>query len=187
MNSLEDIKTVAETLAGLTTFIAGVGAAIWFIRTTQYKPRVQFDLDSRCFAPTVAEGAPLLELAFIFENKGFVEHRLYDLTVSVHGMRREPAPTDAIESPTEDFPVRLLPRTVVVNPDYGHFFVRPGVRQVITRPLRIAPDIAAVRVTAGFCYSQNSKYPHTAQRIFAVDSFAQTLNAAARQADTSSW
>jgi hypothetical protein len=68
--------------------------------------------------------------------------------------------------------VRLLPRTTIVPPAYHYFFVRPGVRQIITYTLRISDDVSLLRVTAGFCYSQDSEFPHTARRIFDFPSVA---------------
>lgn len=163
MEAAKDIFDVASNLASV---LALIGAGLWFLYTTQFKPRIQFDLDCRFFAPVPGHDGLLAEVSAIFENKGFVEHRLYDLTLSVHGLQEAPPTT----RPAGDVPFgrRLLPRTGIVPEKYGFYFVRPGVRQVITRSILLPADVALLRVTAGFNYTRNGAYPHTARRVFSV-------------------
>ena len=109
-----------------------------------------------------------MELHFIFENKGFVEHRLYDLNVAVHTLNRTGS-LELRESGEVKFPVRLLSRTSIVPREYGYYFVRPGVRQVITHIVSIPADSSVVRVTASFLYGRDKNFPHTARRVFPID------------------
>jgi hypothetical protein len=70
---------------------------------------LQFDLGCRFFmARSTMER--LVELQFIFENKGFVEHRLYKLTVSVHGFVRESGQANDPGPSIRYFPIRLFQR-----------------------------------------------------------------------------
>ena len=48
--------------------------------------RIQFDLECHFFRMQSEVEVYLAEVVFVFENKGFVEHRLYDLSLSVHGL-----------------------------------------------------------------------------------------------------
>ena len=67
----------------------------------------------------------LAEVVFVFENKGFVEHRLYDLSLSVHGL----SPTllsDSTARTGRAFNVKLYPRQVIVLARYKWYFVRPA-------------------------------------------------------------
>ncbi len=163
---LQQAKAIVDILVGIGTLGAGLAGAWWFLYTTQSKPRLQFDLGCRFIARSEKER--LAELQFIVENKGFVEHRLYDLSVSVHGLVREAGPANDPGPSGTDFPIRLFPKTSIVAPQIGYYFVRPGVRQVITRVIHVPSSVSAIRVTAGFLYERDREYPHTARRIFEV-------------------
>src|SRR4029453_7439911 len=123
---------IADIGANIASIGAVIAAGVWFIYTTQFKQRLQFDVECR-FAHLLENPRSLLaELQFIFENKGFVEHRLWNLTVSVHALETERQLRAKPDSNEINFPRRLLPQTQLVPKRYGYYFVRPGVRQVIT-------------------------------------------------------
>jgi hypothetical protein len=44
---LQDAKGIIEVLVGVGTLGAGLAGAWWFLYTTQFKPRLQFDLGCR--------------------------------------------------------------------------------------------------------------------------------------------
>ncbi|MRR11151.1 hypothetical protein EG835_01375 [bacterium] len=163
---MEAAKVYFDVASNLASVLALIGAGLWFLYTTQFKPRIQFDLDCRFFAPVPGHDGVLAEVNVVFENKGFVEHRLYDLTLSVHGLQ-EPSPQKR-QTGDVSFGRRLLPRTRIVPEKYGFYFVRPGVRQVITHSILLPADVALLRVTAGFNYTRSGAYPHTARRMFSV-------------------
>lgn len=165
---LIDARANLEILVGVAEVGAAVAAAWWFLYTTQFRPRLQFDLDCHFVYSGTTAGEVLTELQFIFENKGFVEHRLYDLTVSVHGVQRGERLATAEASQEVDFPIRLFPRKSIVPRKYGYYFVRPGVRQIISHTIKIPNTVSIIRVTASFLYHRDSAYPHTARRIFEV-------------------
>jgi len=52
---------------------------------------------------------------------------------------------------------------------YKCYFVRPGVRQVITHQFILTDPGPLIQVTAGFSYKKRAAWPHTARRIFSVD------------------
>jgi len=163
---MEAAKVYFDVASSLASVLALIGAGLWFLYTTQFKPRIQFDLDCRFFAPVPGHDGLLAEVNAVFENKGFVEHRLYDLTLSVHGLQESPPPTT--RTGEVQFARRLLRRISLVPEKYGFYFVRPGVRQVITHSILLPPDVTLLRVTAGFNYTRNGAYPHTARRVFSV-------------------
>jgi hypothetical protein len=97
--------------------------------------------------------------------------------VSVHGFVREAGPENDPGSSSKNFPILLFQRlseTSMVPPKIGYYFVRPGVRQVISHVIDIPSNVSAIRVIAGFLYHRHSKYPHTALRIFEVTPAAET-------------
>jgi hypothetical protein len=143
------------------------GAGWWFLYTTQFKPRVQFDID--CRTTLLHPGVHLVEVLLVFENKGFVEHRLYDLSLSIHGLSREAGEVDpGPRSSGRVFDERLFPRTVIVPPRYSWYFIRPGVRQVITHEVLLRTAAPMIEIIAGFSYNRRAEWPHTARRVFTL-------------------
>ncbi len=157
--AVEIIETALEALAIIC-------AGWWFLYTTQFKPRIQFDIQCQAFALDLDKRIFLAEIALTFENKGFVEHRIHDLALSVHGITYPDPKTGTSES--ADFTTCLFPRQVIVPAKYNWYFVRPGVRQTITHPVLLENPGTVIRVTAGFNYKKDSQWPHTARRFFAV-------------------
>jgi hypothetical protein len=159
---------VQSGLAAATFLLAGW----WFLYTTQAKPRLQFDVDLECLPLT--EELILGHVMFVFENKGFVEHRFYKLEVSAHGH----TPGEEDEDGRPQFSKRLLPRREILPQRAGIYFVRPGVRQVITYMFPFSRDEKVIRITASFVYRGKTKYPltlgysepvpHTFRRYFKV-------------------
>ncbi len=165
---LELIKAWAGILSNVVSILALGAAAWWFLITTKFKPRIQFDLDCNFLPLNANEDSFISELKFIFENKGFVEHRLYRLTVSVHTLESEENLSEKEVTKDILFKKRLLPEVSIVPKKYGFYFVRPGVRQVITHVIKVPKSVSVIRVTAGFDYDRSGKYPHTARRVFKV-------------------
>lgn len=163
MPSVTDWITAASSVVSAAGILA---AGWWFVETNQRQQRVQFDLDCRFFRSPVEGSRRLAEIWLVFENKGFVEHRLYDLRVSVHAdipagstppRERESGPWFAV-----------LSRASIVPKATGYYFVRPGVYQVIRHVVDVPAAARLIRVTASFDYHRGDQYPHTARRIFAV-------------------
>ena len=163
------ISSVVEWISAISDAVSAVGilaAGWWFLETNQRKQRVQFDLDCRFFDWLGRDGSILAEIWFVFENKGFVEHRLYDLLVSVHvdvplgSLKPDEAPASPWYSVTS--------RKSIVPKETGFYFVRPGVNQIIRHVVRLPAGTELMRVTASFNYHAGDKYPHAARRIFSV-------------------
>jgi hypothetical protein len=96
---------------------------------SKYRQRVQFDLDCKAYVLPANPDVVVSEIQFVFENRGFVEHRLFHLTVSIHSLKSE---TDlGVQAGTGElqFGDRVLAKAEIVPPAYGYYFVRPGVRQ----------------------------------------------------------
>lgn len=170
MSAVSTLKTVsdaAELASHLFTCLAALGAAWWFLYTTQFKPRIQFDLECRFFSLEPNGKRQIAEISFVFKNTGFVEHRIYDLSVSVRGL--SPAsdiPVDGNDS--QIFSTSLFRRQMIVPADLRWYFVRPGVQQVITHQVVLVDPGSLIQVTAGFSYERRAAWPHTVRRIFSV-------------------
>ena len=162
----DDIKTIAEIASHIAAILAVAGGGWWFLYTTQFKPRLQFDLDCRFVRLQRNPKTLLAELQFIFENHGFVEHRLWNLNVSVHALDAEDGLTALKNTEEIEFSRRLLPKTQLVPRCYMYYFVRPGVRQLITHTIEVPSALSVIRVTASFDYNRDDRYPHTIRRVF---------------------
>jgi hypothetical protein len=163
---LRSAKDITEIGRNVASILAVVAAACWFLYTTQFKRRLQFDLDCRFVPLQQNPDRTVAELQFIFENKGFVEHKLWNLNVSVHALDAEDKLTAKEATREIQFWCRLLPEIQLVPKDYDYYFVRPGVRQIITHIIAVPSAISAIRVTSGFYYDRRKRYPHTARRVF---------------------
>lgn len=167
-SSYEGLQILAEIVGRSFEVAAIVAGGWWFLYTTQFKPRIQFDLECNFFQLPSVPKAYLVEVSFVFENKGFVEHRLYDLSLSIHGLSPK-----LISDPTSPdcraFRATLYEKRVIVPTRYKWYFVRPGVRQVITHQVVLAEPGPVIQVTAGFSYKKRAEWPHTARRVFPLD------------------
>lgn len=169
------VKCVADVVYTLMGALAILGGGVWFLYTTQFKPRVQFDLDCRVFPLNAADDSYLVEVWFIFENQGFVEHRLYDLSLSIHGLQPGSSTTG------RKFLRTLSPREVVVPRRYNWYFVRPGVHQVVRHYVVLEAPGPLLELTAGFNYRRESDWPHTARRVFSLGSVLEPVSSERNQ------
>jgi hypothetical protein len=163
--TLEAAKAIFDIFDHAAAGMAIVAAAWWFWRTARNQQRIAFDID--CTFLDIGEpDVRIAQICFIFENRGFVEHKLWDLQFyldALHGPpERKPSTYEVI------FPQKVYSRVNIVPKRYGYFFVRPGVRQPVVHIVTIPKDLALVRVTAGFTYGRNAEYPHTIRRLFEV-------------------
>ena len=166
--NLETIKTWSNIISDVISVLAIGAAAWWFLMTTKFKPRIQFDLDCKFLALNGNADSLIAELQFIFENKGFIEHRLYHLNVSAHTLESEESLREKEITRELLFKKQLLPKVSIVPKRYGFYFVRPGARQVITHIISVPKSVSVIRVTAGFDYDRSGHYPHTSRRVFEV-------------------
>lgn len=168
------IKPWTDVISGIATAAAISAAALWFLITTKFRPRLQFDLGCNFLPLKENPSYVIAELQLIFENPGFVEYRFHNLNVSVHALESEDSFTKRDGTEELRFMKRLLPQTELVQKNYRYYFIRPGVRQIIPHIIVIPASISAIRVTASFDYrrlkSNHPGDPHTARRVFRVES-----------------
>ncbi len=163
---LDGFKSWTQVASSVGSVLALGAAAFWFFRTSKAKQRIQFDLDCRVYSLSENPNEKVAEIQFCFENKGFVEHRIYNLTVSVHALESERALAVKSETGELQFQRRILARTQLIPPVGEYYFIRPGVRQVVTHIVPVNAHDSLIRVTAGFFYVERGAYPHTARRVF---------------------
>jgi hypothetical protein len=168
LSDLQQLKDIAAILSDAASFLAITAAAWWFLATTRFKPRIQFELDCQFFEIEASPDNVVAELQFIFENKGFVEHRLYNLLVSVHALGESSGVSERAETRELLFKEQILQKVSIVPKKFGYYFVRPGARQVITHIITVPKKHGIIRVTAGFEYHRGDRYPHTARRVFEI-------------------
>jgi len=161
-----DISTILNDGSNFAAIIGVFAAGVWFIYTAKFKRRVQLDIDCKLIRIDQFPGNLIAEIQLKFQNKGFVEHRLYDVTVSIHGLENDEEFSEDANSKKLHFPRRLLGKVSIIPQGYNYFFVRPAVEQIITHIVKLNDPGDVIRVTAGFYYDHFKSTPHTAQRIF---------------------
>jgi hypothetical protein len=164
---LEPFKNWVQVAASTASILALAAAAFWFFRTSKAKQRIQFDLDCKIY-PLAHSNKKVAEIQFCFENKGFVEHRIYNLSVSVHSLESEGELATKTQTGELQFKRRILGRTQLPPPAGKYYFIRPGIRQVVTHIVPLDAGDSVIRVTAGFYYLERGAWPHTARRIFST-------------------
>src|SRR3974377_1956116 len=129
---LEPFKNWVQVAASVASILALAAAALWFLRTSKAKQRIQFDLDCKISPLAHNSDKKVAEIQFCFENKGFVEHRIYNLSVSVHSLESEGGLNTRQRAGERLFRPRILARTHPPPPAGNYYFIRPGIRQVVT-------------------------------------------------------
>jgi hypothetical protein len=165
---LEPFKSWIQVVSSVGSLLALAAAAFWFFRTSKAKQRIQFDLDCKIYLLAENPNEKVAEIQFCFENKGFVEHRIYNLTVSVHSLESEHQMITKGETGELEFRRRVLAKKQLAPPVGKYYFIRPGIRQVVTHIVPIDAHDSLIRVTAGFYYVERGAYPHTARRVFST-------------------
>jgi hypothetical protein len=141
-------QTIYHCVAGLS-FLA---AALWFIITTKAKKRIQLDVDAVIFDAT--DNHYICEAHIIIENRGHVPHKIYDMALSLRGLR------DDMEEPvieTKNGSINLgekIGDTKSITNSY--YFIRPGVKQVIKHNLLIPKEYKLISILCGFTYKKRT-------------------------------
>jgi hypothetical protein len=143
-------KTIAQILANLTTVGAAAAAAWWFFFSGRVSRRVEFNVDLDVFE----SGDPkrrILQVTFLLDNKGFVEHQCYTLAFEVVEMRSDGTSASASDQ-SEGFVFRS---GNVVERDAQYYYVRPGVCQRIVHTVSVPAEVELAKVRAFFTYFPN--------------------------------
>lgn len=160
------------SISEIISIIGLVSAGIWFYWTQKFRPRVEFDIDCEFFSSSESCEDLVAEIRLTFNNKGFVQHTLKKLELSVHGL------SDLQVIKTKDkthdviFKEPLFERQTIIPTDW-YYWVRPGVSQTITKLIKINKSQSIIRVTSGFTYSDFTNSKHTARRTFSVSTEAK--------------
>ena len=152
-------------ISEIITIAGFLSAGIWFYWTQKFKPRVEFDVDCRFFSLNEKSNILITEIRFIFSNKGFIQHTIKLLELSVHGLCGENPINVKLENNNVIFTGDILKRQSAI-PKGWHFWVRPNVNQVITKIIKIENKYKVIRIIASFSYKDSKKSLHTAQRVF---------------------
>lgn len=151
----------------ILTLLGLLSAAIWFYWTQKFKPRVEFYVDCEFFRSSNDSDHLIAEIRFVFKNRGFVQHIIKHLELSVHGLMDDSRIICNEKNQNVIFKDKIFERRSVV-PKGWYFWVRPSVNQVITKVISIDKRHSVIRVVAGFSYTDSKKSRHTAQKVFQV-------------------
>jgi hypothetical protein len=161
---MKELYLVAAAMDHVAAALAITAGAWWFFRTARDQQRIFFDVACTFFNIPGNSEMSIAQIEFVFENKGFVEHRIWDLTFSLHAIAEDVKTKNNTQDLVLDKP--LYRRVPIVSKKYNYYFVRPGVKQPIVHAVLISSGIRLISVTGSFCYNRNSAWPHTIRRIF---------------------
>lgn len=164
----EPYKSWAQFASSVGSLIAFIAAAGWFLTTNKFRRRIELDVDGKILPLPDNPDSKILEIQISFENKGFVDHRIRKLTVSVHGLNSETGLETKDKTGELIFDKEILQETNLVPQHLNFYFVRPGVRQVVSHIVPINGHVSLIRITAGFDYDRHGYYPHTVRHIFST-------------------
>jgi len=135
----------------------------------QRMPKVEFTLGCNIWQP--GESDYLSEIVMSVHNKGAVQLKAVDTLIKVRGLRAGTTLESDVKSNRLAFVDELL-RVKPFSGKWGFFFVEPGVRQLLTFPMKIPEGYSHILVRVIFKYGevQGQEYgrPHSAERIFEV-------------------
>ncbi len=183
---MEITQVVYNTIAAISFIAAGA----WFFIAQKFSQRIEFDIEAT-FIKLKNRSGLLGEINFIFKNKGFMEHKIYDLAVSVRGLdNNNNGLACNVKTGKIIFLKRIYGTACIMPPNQGYYFIRPGVKQNITHIIQVPENIKAISVLGGFTYKrrkveQNKKnesknkgalqkpyqkhnFPHTALKIVEI-------------------
>ena len=163
-DATRNVWQVGIAIAQLIAVLVGAGWAYFrFWRQRTHWPAL--DLDTECRTFGLINGLRVVELSVLLENKGHVEHRFRRISLHLRGIRRDDA-VSVVHPSTEvlRFPVELVRIENLVS-DADYYFVRPGVKERITRPFAVPAEIQFLRLYAEFEYEQKD-FVHGAQRVY---------------------
>lgn len=181
-----DLKVFSEIVNNFAVTGSIIAAGWWFFTTAKSKQRIQFDIETTFFKIDDEDYPLAAEIKLIFENKGFVEHKIHDLALAIYGMKNTKGKrTHRKKDDQFIFSKLILDKTRIVKKDPGYYFVRPGVAQIVTEIRKIPANISTIKVLGGFTYIKRHfnktsdrgaftkpyvkhNHPHTALRIFEI-------------------
>lgn len=166
----ENTKNLFELIIDAIQLLIIISSAVWayfrFRREDPLSPRVEFDLDCKFWGPQ--HNYYLTSFTVIASNKGNVEHRFNEIRIRVLGIKDDQPLTEfAKYPPMTNFPVTIMKEVNIIPPEYGYFFVRPGVKQSMNYVANIPGNIRFIIVRATFQY-QSTGDIHTTEKVFEV-------------------
>jgi hypothetical protein len=163
-------KNLVDAVLSLATLLTVLAAGAWayfrFSREGAHKPRIEFDLECAFFGPQ--RGVFVMAFSIYADNKGQLEHRFDEIRLRVRAIRRNHLLEEwEVRRPLLLFPEVVIQRANVVPPEYGYFFVRPGVRQRISYVTSIPAEFSFILARITFRYQRTGDV-HTAERAFEI-------------------
>jgi hypothetical protein len=167
-SSVDSYKSWVQIASNVGSLLAIIAAAAWFVSSNKFRRRIQLDVDGKVFALPGNPDRKVLEIQICLENKGFIDHKIKKLTISVHALESETKLEIKERTGELIFKYALLKETNIHPERRDFYFVRPGVRQVVSHIVPIDGKVSMVCVTAGFDYDRSGYYPHTARHVFST-------------------
>ncbi|MDB5129926.1 hypothetical protein [Mucilaginibacter sp.] len=166
MNTKDTLDLILNGVQLLFVVIGGVWAYFRFRRENPLHPRIEFGLKCKFYGPI--HSSYLATFTIIANNKGNVEHRFSEIRLKIRGIKGDEDLTVFEKyAPMVEFPEKIIDKVNIVPPQFGYFFVRPGVNQSFNYPTQISKEIRYIIVRATFKYQLTNDL-HTTEEVFEV-------------------
>lgn len=148
----------------LVTILAIIIGGIWtytnFIQQRQNKALIDFTVD--VVFHHFQQGYWIVELVAIIENKGKVQHRIYDFKYDLASIDND---QDVTINPTfgnqVNFP-NIISEGSFLPKEYGYFFNEPGLKNKYSFLARVPESSSLIILHSWFTYS-DGKHSHSAE------------------------
>ena len=165
MSGLEIVELVISIIQFMLSIIAAGYVYVRFFHEQPLSPRTQLELDMVDLG--LVENGRMIEIGCLAENKGFVEHTIFQIHLRVRGMTDGPADPFRGREPRLAFPDKLAEMKLAKENE--SFFVRPGVRQRFPAVILVPTSCTHIIAKATFSYREGSKI-HNAERAWRLAS-----------------
>jgi hypothetical protein len=162
---LEGWKNLMAVVGSLATVASLIVGAWWtarrFFLQQLHRPNIEFTADIKIIAKH--NGAWLVELLALIENKGKVQHRMKNLEFDLNGLSAaDQLQADQRWGGQVDFP-RPVGRGSFLPKQHELFFIDPGVKAKYSYSARVDANIEILNLHSWFKYEDAREFGHTAE------------------------
>lgn len=179
---LDDWKNVMAAVGSLATVVSLIVGAWWTVRRfflqQLHRPNIEFAAAINVIAKH--NGAWLVELLAVIENKGKVQHRMKNLEFDLNGLTAaDQLQGDERWGGQVNFS-RPIARGSFLPAQYAFFFIDPGIKAKYSYLARVDANIQILNLHSWFKYEDTRKFGHTAEVTVVLRDRAALNTAAAK-------
>ena len=169
------LQLYLEILKDLFTCLGIIAAGIWavyiFIRQRENQPRIEMSADIIFHGKM--DGWWITELVTYIENKGKVQHKLYNLDFDLASINKGDSVDLAPQFGGQALFPNLISKGSFKRADMEYFFIEPGVKGKYSYLTRVPENAEIIVLHAWFDYEKISKV-HGSEKTAIVPDFLES-------------